>query len=163
MMPIPGRYNTLDTERDLWVVVDYAHTPDAIVGIIAETRPLIRGRVIAVVGAGGDRDRRKRPLMGAAIATADIAIITTDNPRSEDPGEIIDEVVAGVPVGNEIVIERDRRAAIRHALSAAHDGDAVLILGKGHESGQEFADGTVPFDDRRVAEEELRLLAEASP
>jgi UDP-N-acetylmuramoyl-L-alanyl-D-glutamate--2,6-diaminopimelate ligase len=163
MMPIPGRYNTLDTERNLWVVVDYAHTPDAIVGIIAETRPLIRGRVIAVVGAGGDRDRRKRPLMGAAIATADIAIITTDNPRSEDPGEIIDEVVAGVPVGNEIVIERDRRAAIRHALSAAHDGDAVLILGKGHESGQEFADGTVPFDDRRVAEEELRLLAEASP
>jgi len=152
MKPIPGRYNTLDTARDLWVVVDYAHTPDAIVGVIAETRPLIRGRVIAVVGAGGNRDRRKRPLMGAAIATADIAIITTDNPRSEDPGEISSQVVAGVPAGNEIVVEPDRRAAIRHALSVANDGDAVLILGKGHETGQEFADGTVRFDDRRVAE-----------
>ncbi|MEA2001816.1 MAG: UDP-N-acetylmuramoyl-L-alanyl-D-glutamate--2,6-diaminopimelate ligase [Actinomycetota bacterium] len=162
MPPIPGRYNTLDTDRDLWVVVDYAHTPDAIESVILESRQLIKGRIIAVVGAGGDRDRRKRPLMGAAIATADIAIITTDNPRSEDPGEIIGQMVAGVPAGSEMVVEPDRRAAIRHALTVAHDGDAVLILGKGHEAGQEFADGILPFDDRQVAEEELQLLAEAS-
>lgn len=162
MEPIPGRYNTLEAGPDLWVVVDYAHTPDAIAGIIAESRLLVRGRIIAVVGAGGDRDREKRPLMGRAVAAADLAIITTDNPRSEDPEAIVDQLVTGIPAGSEIVVEPDRRLAIRHALVAANPGDAVLILGRGHETDQEFRDEVLPFDDSSVAAEELHRIAEAS-
>lgn len=162
MPPIPGRYNTVAAATDMWVVVDYAHTPDAIASVVAESRKLIGGRTIAVVGAGGDRDREKRPKMGEAAATADIVIITTDNPRSEDPNTIIDEVVSGIPPGAQYTVVRDRRAAIREALLIALPGDAVLILGKGHETTQEFADRVEHFDDRAVAREELDRLSGAS-
>lgn len=159
MEPIPGRYNTLHTERDLWVVVDYAHTPDAISLVIEESRALAQGRVIAVLGAGGDRDQEKRPLMGRAVAEADVAIITTDNPRSEDPQRIVEQMLSGVCPAAGVIVEPDRRLAIRHALSVAADGDVVLILGKGHETGQEFSDRTVDFDDRQVAAEELERVS----
>lgn len=159
MTPIRGRYNTLETGRDLWVVVDYAHTPDAIATVIKESRTLVPGRIIAVAGAGGDRDTEKRPLMGAALASADIAIVTTDNPRSEDPQRIIEQVITGVPAGARLTVEADRRLAIRQALSEATDGDVVLLLGKGHEPTQEFADRTIEFDDLVVAGEELARLA----
>ncbi len=156
MQPIPGRYNTIENDHGLWVVVDYAHTPDAITNVIAETRGLVTGKIIALGGAGGDRDREKRPLMGGALCTADIAIVTTDNPRSEDPQLILDEVVSGT--SGDAVIEPDRRLAIRRAIASAGPGDAVLILGKGHETMQEFADHEDPFDDAAVALEELQVL-----
>ena len=162
MEPIPGRYNTLATSNDLWVVVDYAHTPDAISLIIEESRELAKGQIIAVAGAGGDRDHEKRPLMGQAIARADIAIITTDNPRSEDPGAIISEMTSQLSDEAGVVVEPDRRLAIRQALRVAQDGDVVLILGKGHETGQEFADRIEPFDDSQVAQEELDRIAGVS-
>jgi UDP-N-acetylmuramoyl-L-alanyl-D-glutamate--2,6-diaminopimelate ligase len=153
---VPGRFEIVETGRGCTVVVDYAHTPDGVAAVIGTARSLVgRGRVIAVVGAGGDRDRAKRPLMGAAAAAADLAVITSDNPRSEDPAAIIREVVSGTAGGRaEVRVEADRRLAIRAALQAAAIGDVVLILGKGHETGQQFADHTVPFDDRAVALEE---------
>jgi UDP-N-acetylmuramoyl-L-alanyl-D-glutamate--2,6-diaminopimelate ligase len=157
MEPIPGRYNTLAADDDLWVVVDYAHTPDAISQVIRESRMLADGRIVAIVGAGGDRDREKRPLMGRAISEADVAIITTDNPRSEDPDEVIEQMLRGVPEEANLTVEPDRRLAIRRALAVADPGDVVLILGKGHETGQEFADRTIEFDDREVAAAELEL------
>ncbi|MGA9597385.1 MAG: UDP-N-acetylmuramoyl-L-alanyl-D-glutamate--2,6-diaminopimelate ligase, partial [Acidimicrobiia bacterium] len=158
MPPVPGRYNTIPNDRGIWVVVDYAHTPDAIASVIAETRNLIKGRVIAIVGAGGDRDREKRPLMGRALTVADVAVVTTDNPRSENPKDIEAQMLSGVPAGIDVTVEPDRRLAIKGALEQAVPGDAVLILGKGHETGQEFADRTLPFDDSAVAREELARL-----
>lgn len=158
---VPGRFEAVETGRDCTVVVDYAHTPDGVAAVIRTARRLAgRGRVIAVVGAGGDRDRAKRPLMGAAAARADLAIITSDNPRSEDPATIIGQVLAGTAGAPAVVVEADRRAAIRAALAAAGAGDVVLILGKGHEQGQQFADRMVPFDDRVVAREEAAALTE---
>lgn len=153
--PIPGRFEPVPNESGLAVFVDYAHTPDAIAQIIAETRRMVTGRVIAVVGAGGDRDRGKRPLMGAAAATADLAIITSDNPRSEDPESIIDQVLSGISEPSAIVREPDRGTAILRAVEAAGADDAVLILGKGHEQGQQFFDRLVPFDDRDAARQAL--------
>lgn len=160
MGPVPGRYNTVPNNRGIWIVVDYAHTPDAISSVITETRDLVTGRVIAIGGAGGDRDREKRPLMGRALTLADVSIVTTDNPRSEDPGVIIGQVLSGMPAGHQVTVEPDRRRAIRNALTRAAPGDAVLILGKGHETGQEFIDRTLPFDDSVVAREELGRLSE---
>jgi UDP-N-acetylmuramoyl-L-alanyl-D-glutamate--2,6-diaminopimelate ligase len=162
MGPVPGRYNTVPNDRGIWVVVDYAHTPDAISSVITETRGLVSGRVIAIVGAGGDRDREKRPLMGRALTRADVSIVTTDNPRSEDPLTIIDQVLSGIPAGHEVTVEPDRRRAIRIALAQAASGDAVLILGKGHETGQEFADRVLAFDDSVVAQQELSRPAEGA-
>jgi UDP-N-acetylmuramoyl-L-alanyl-D-glutamate--2,6-diaminopimelate ligase len=125
--------------------------------VLRTARELTTGRVICVFGCGGDRDRGKRPLMGRiASELADVAILTSDNPRSEDPLAIIDEVLAGVT--GEIEVEPDRAAAISRAVAEAADGDVVLIAGKGHEQGQEFADRTIPFDDREVAREALRHL-----
>ncbi len=131
--------------------------------MLRAARRLTAGRLIVVFGAGGDRDREKRPLMGRAGAElADLAIVTSDNPRSEDPGAIVAEVLAGTENGEavaEIEVEPDRRAAIALALGRARPGDAVVIAGKGHEQGQEFEDGRkVPFDDREVARVELRRL-----
>ncbi|MBM3694474.1 MAG: UDP-N-acetylmuramoyl-L-alanyl-D-glutamate--2,6-diaminopimelate ligase [Actinobacteria bacterium] len=153
---VSGRFELVETGRDCTVVVDYAHTPDGVEAVIAAARRLAGGgRIIAVVGAGGDRDRAKRPLMGAAAAAADLAFITSDNPRSEDPETIIAEVLAGTAGrGAEVRTEVDRRVAIRRALRVAGPGDVVLILGKGHETGQQFADRVLPFDDRQVAREE---------
>ncbi len=150
---IPGRFEIVNTRKDCTVVVDYAHTPEGVESVVAAARELAGGgRVIAVVGAGGDRDREKRPLMGAAVATADLAVITTDNPRSEDPASIASEVAAGA--GADALVVVDRREAIRAAIERATSEDVVLILGKGHEQFQEVAGELRPFDDRQVAREE---------
>jgi len=157
---VPGRFEIVDVGKEFAVVVDYAHTPDGVASVIAAARPLVGGsRVIVALGAGGDRDRAKRPLMGAAAAQADIAFFTSDNPRSEAPATIVAEVAAGA-AGQpaEVHVEIDRRLAIRSALAAARPGDVVLILGKGHEARQEFADYVVAFDDRIVAMEEAAAL-----
>jgi UDP-N-acetylmuramoyl-L-alanyl-D-glutamate--2,6-diaminopimelate ligase len=158
---VPGRFEPIDEGQGFAVLVDYAHTPDSVENVLRAARRLTSGRVISVFGAGGDRDKAKRPLMGRAGGTlSDLAIVTSDNPRSEDPEEIVAEVVAGVRDGDaELAVEVDRRAAIALALGSAEPGDTVVIAGKGHEQGQEFEGGRkIPFDDREVAREELRKL-----
>jgi UDP-N-acetylmuramoyl-L-alanyl-D-glutamate--2,6-diaminopimelate ligase len=157
---VPGRMEPIDARDGSLVVVDYAHTPDSIRNVLAAARPLATGRVIVVFGCGGDRDRGKRFPMGAAATQgADLAVITTDNPRSEDPRSIIDEVARGAAAGGgRYEVEPERRAAIRLALERAGPGDVVVIAGKGHETQQEFADAAVPFDDRVVAREELERI-----
>jgi len=140
------------------VIVDYAHTPEGIHEAVAVARVVGGGQVIVVVGAGGDRDREKRPMMGRAATEADIAVLTSDNPRTEDPDRILAEVGAGAPAGKAIM-EVDRRRAIERAIGLANPGDVVLILGKGHETGQEIGDRILPFDDREVAK---RILDSAS-
>ena len=154
---VPGRLESVDEGQEFAVLVDYAHTPDGLENVLRAARELARhGRMLVVFGAGGDRDRGKRPLMGAvAAAHADVAIVTSDNPRSEDPEAIVAEVLAGAGGGATALV--DRRAAIAHAVRAARPGDVVLIAGKGHEQGQEFAGGrTEPFDDVAVARDALR-------
>jgi len=160
---VPGRFEPVDEGQGFAVLVDYAHTPDSLENVLRAARRLTAGRVIAVFGAGGDRDRDKRPKMGrAGAAGSDLAIVTSDNPRSERPGAIIDEVVGGIENGASFEVEQDRRAAIARALREAASGDTVVIAGKGHEQGQEFEDGRkAPFDDREVAREELRKLVGA--
>ena len=158
---VPGRFEPVDEGQGFAVLVDYAHTPDSLENVLQAARRLTPGRLIAVFGAGGDRDRDKRPKMGRAGATlSDLAVVTSDNPRSEDPEAIVAEVVAGTGGGGaEVAVEVDRRAAIALALGRARAGDTVVIAGKGHEQGQEFEGGRrVPFDDREVAREELRRL-----
>ncbi|HEX3323830.1 MAG TPA: UDP-N-acetylmuramoyl-L-alanyl-D-glutamate--2,6-diaminopimelate ligase [Solirubrobacterales bacterium] len=158
--PPPGRFEPIDEGQPFSVLVDYAHTPDSLENVLRAARQLGKGRVIAVFGAGGDRDRGKRPQMGRAGAElSDLAIVTSDNPRSENPAAIVAEVAAGAADGRGVETEVDRRAAIALALSRAEPGDTVVIAGKGHEQGQEFEQGRkLPFDDRRVAREELRRL-----
>jgi UDP-N-acetylmuramoyl-L-alanyl-D-glutamate--2,6-diaminopimelate ligase len=161
---VPGRFEPVDEGQPFAVLVDYAHTPDSLQNVLEAARDLTAPdrRLVVIFGAGGDRDRDKRPLMGEIAAThADLAIVTSDNPRSEDPVAIVDEIVAGMPSdAAEIEVEPDRRAAIGRALGAAEAGDTVVIAGKGHEQGQEFEGGRkIPFDDRDVAREELRRLA----
>jgi UDP-N-acetylmuramoyl-L-alanyl-D-glutamate--2,6-diaminopimelate ligase len=156
--PVSGRMETVDAGQPFRVVVDFAHTPDALAGLLAELREVTAGRVIVVFGCGGDRDTEKRPLMGRSAAEgADLAVITSDNPRSEDPEAIIAAIVAGVPVArrNAVVTEADRRRAIARALAEAVEGDVVVIAGKGHETTQTVAGETRPFDDRVVARELL--------
>jgi UDP-N-acetylmuramoyl-L-alanyl-D-glutamate--2,6-diaminopimelate ligase len=155
---VPGRVEPVDEGQDFLVVVDYAHTPDSIQTVLAAARDVASGRVIAVFGCGGDRDRGKRPLMGAAATShADLTVITSDNPRSEDPLGIIAEIEPGAKQGGgRYVVEPDRRAAIRLAVRDAVEGDVVVIAGKGHEQGQSFGRRTDPFDDRTAAAEELR-------
>jgi UDP-N-acetylmuramoyl-L-alanyl-D-glutamate--2,6-diaminopimelate ligase len=157
---VPGRFEPVEEGQGFAVLVDYAHTPDSLENVLRAARQLTDGRLIVVFGAGGDRDRDKRPKMGRAGASlSDLAIVTSDNPRSEDPEAIIAEVVAGVENGANVEVEPDRRAAIALALAQARTGDTVVIAGKGHEQGQELASGRkVPFDDREVAREELRRL-----
>ncbi|HYF25339.1 MAG TPA: UDP-N-acetylmuramoyl-L-alanyl-D-glutamate--2,6-diaminopimelate ligase [Baekduia sp.] len=151
----PGRFEPVDEGQGFAVLVDYAHTPEALDNVLRAAREIARGRVAVVFGAGGDRDRAKRPLMGrAAAAGADVVIVTSDNPRSEDPEAIIAQVAAGAPGAITIT---DRRDAIHHAVGLAQDGDVVVIAGKGHEQGQELAGGVkVPFHDAEVAREALR-------
>ena len=154
---VPGRFESVVEGQPFEVIVDYSHKPEALESVLRTARELTIGRVICVFGCGGDRDRGKRPLMGRiASELADVAIVTSDNPRSEDPQAIIDEILTGV-VG-EVEVQPDRAAAIERAISIADDGDVVLIAGKGHEQGQEFADRTIPFDDREVARDVLRRL-----
>jgi UDP-N-acetylmuramoyl-L-alanyl-D-glutamate--2,6-diaminopimelate ligase len=156
----PGRFEPIDEGQPFSVLVDYAHTPDSLENVLRAARGLGDGRVISVFGAGGDRDRGKRPQMGRAGAElSDLAIVTSDNPRSEEPEAIVVEVLAGIGDRDGVEVEVDRRAAIALALSRAEPGDTVVIAGKGHEQGQEFENGRkLPFDDRDVAREELRRL-----
>ncbi len=155
---VPGRFEAVDEGQPFTVLVDYAHTPEALENVLAEAREITAGRLVCVFGCGGDRDRGKRPLMGEVVARlADSAIVTSDNPRNEDPEAIIEEIVAGMP--GEPETEPHREKAIAAALERAGEGDVVVIAGKGHEQGQEFADRIVPFDDREVAREVLRRLA----
>jgi len=158
---VPGRFEPIDEGQPFGVLVDYAHTPDSVENALAAARKLTAGELISVLGCGGDRDRDKRPLMGRASAElADLAVITSDNPRSEGPSTIVEEIVAGIEDRSNVVVEVDRRAAIALALGRAAEGDVVVIAGKGHEQGQEFENGRkIPFDDREVAREELRRLA----
>jgi UDP-N-acetylmuramoyl-L-alanyl-D-glutamate--2,6-diaminopimelate ligase len=158
---VPGRFEPIDEGQGFAVLVDYAHTPDSIENVLRAARRLTAGKLISVFGAGGDRDKAKRPLMGRAGGVlSDLAIVTSDNPRSEDPEAIVAEVAAGAGEGDaELIIEVDRQAAIALAMGRAKPGDTVVIAGKGHEQGQEFEAGRkVPFDDREVAREELRKL-----
>ncbi|MGE5211024.1 MAG: Mur ligase family protein, partial [Acidobacteriota bacterium] len=159
---IPGRFEVIDTEasrrRGITVVVDYAHTPDGLSRLLGAARPVVgpAGSLVVVFGCGGDRDRAKRPVMGAEAARgADRVVVTSDNPRHEEPEAIIEEIIGGIEPGSRsrVVSFVDRREAIAQAIAGARTGDVVVIAGKGHERTQEFADRTVEFDDRAVARE----------
>jgi UDP-N-acetylmuramoyl-L-alanyl-D-glutamate--2,6-diaminopimelate ligase len=156
---VPGRFQTVDEGQPFAVLVDYAHTPDSLENVLLAARNLTAGRVHVVFGCGGDRDRKKRPLMGEiARRLADRVIVTSDNPRSEDPDAIIEEILVGT--GPDVEHEVDRRVAIGQAVAGAQRGDVVVIAGKGHEQGQEFEAGRkTPFDDVTVAREALRGAA----
>ncbi len=160
---VPGRMERVDAGQPFLALVDFAHTPDAVSTLLAAVRPLVKGRIIIVLGCGGDRDRGKRPLMGAAAVTlADLAILTNDNPRSEDPADILAAMLAGVPAAvpaSRVRVEPDRAAAIAAAVAAAGPQDAVVVAGKGHESGQEQAGVVTPFDDRVVLRAALDAAA----
>jgi UDP-N-acetylmuramoyl-L-alanyl-D-glutamate--2,6-diaminopimelate ligase len=158
---VPGRFELVSGEAPVHVFVDYAHTPGGVEQAITVARSVADGMIIVVVGAGGDRDREKRPLMGRAATTADFAILTSDNPRSEDPGQILVEVASGAP-GQAVTLEVDRQAAIEQAIGMAGPGDVVLILGKGHETGQEINGEIHPFDDREIAREVLATLSKSA-
>ncbi len=155
---VPGRFESVDAGQPFQVVVDYAHTPDALEEVLLASRELVgRGALTVVFGCGGDRDATKRPVMGeVACRLADVVVLTNDNPRSEDPLRILDEIRTGCSGAPHV--EPDRRAAIRQALAGARPGDLVLIAGKGHEQGQVHGDRVEPFDDRVVAREELVAL-----
>jgi UDP-N-acetylmuramoyl-L-alanyl-D-glutamate--2,6-diaminopimelate ligase len=155
---VPGRFETVDAGQPFAVIVDYAHTPDSLANILEAARGLGDGRLVVVFGAGGDRDREKRPLMGrVAQSIADRAIVTTDNPRSEDPARIAEQVAAG---SLEIIL--DRRDAIAAAIADARPGDVVVIAGKGDDREMEIAGGSVPFDDREVARAAIRSTGAAA-
>ena len=157
---VPGRFESVDEGQPFEVIVDYSHTPDSLENALRAARDLAAGRVLCVFGCGGDRDREKRPLMGRIAAElADVPILTTDNPRSEDPLAIIEEVLRGAP---ELEVEPDRRAAIARAVEAAREGDVVLVAGRGAEPVQEVAGRKLPFDDRDVAREALRRIQAAA-
>ncbi|HEV8063822.1 MAG TPA: UDP-N-acetylmuramoyl-L-alanyl-D-glutamate--2,6-diaminopimelate ligase, partial [Acidimicrobiales bacterium] len=159
--PVPGRFETVANALGLAVIVDFAHTPAALTESLAAVARLADGgRLIVVFGAGGDRDAEKRPLMGAAVSTAaDIALVTSDNPRHEDPRRIIEEIVAGCTGPAEVIVEPDRRAAISLALATARVGDLVVVTGKGHEKTQQVGDEMQPFDDADVIATEATALA----
>jgi len=159
---VPGRLERIDEGQPFQVLVDYAHTPDAIARSVGAIREFVPGRILCVFGAGGDRDPLKRPLMGEAAAAADYCIVTSDNPRSEAPEAIMQQVATGFPAGADFETIVDRREAIAHALDAAEPGDVVLIAGKGHETVQVIGDQTLCFEDRSVARELLQELT-ASP
>jgi UDP-N-acetylmuramoyl-L-alanyl-D-glutamate--2,6-diaminopimelate ligase len=152
---VPGRFEAVDEGQDFAVVVDYAHTPDALATVLRAARQLGEGAVAVVFGAGGDRDREKRPLMGqVARELADRIVVTNDNPRSEEPIAIVEAILQGT--GTDVEIDLDRRSAIESAIAGASSGDVVVIAGKGHEQGQEIAGAVHPFDDRDVARRALR-------
>jgi UDP-N-acetylmuramoyl-L-alanyl-D-glutamate--2,6-diaminopimelate ligase len=159
--PVPGRWEIVDGGQPFTVVVDYAHTPDGLTQVLSAARGVVgEHRVLVVFGCGGDRDRTKRPLMASVATTlADVAVLTSDNPRHEDPLDIIREAAAGAAPGGDLVVEADRQAAIALALGRARPGDLVVIAGKGHEIGQVVGEVVLPFDDREVA----RTLLEAVP
>lgn len=152
---VPGRFEVVSGRDPILVIVDYAHTPDGIGKVVSAARGMTSNKVISLVGAGGDRDRGKRPLMGAAVSASDLVIITSDNPRSEDPDEIARAVLQGVEEGTDVIYELDRALAIQRAVDEAAAGDVVLILGRGHEPYQEIGPNMLAFDDRRVSRDAL--------
>lgn len=160
LVGVPGRFERIDCGQDFTVIVDYAHTPDGIRNLLEACREVAEKRVIMVVGCGGDRDRSKRPLMGRVAARmSDLCVVTSDNPRGEDPSRIIEMILEGIRDDfprERYVVEVDRRKAIERAIAEAERGDLVVVAGKGHESGQIFADKVIPFDDRDVVRESLR-------
>jgi UDP-N-acetylmuramoyl-L-alanyl-D-glutamate--2,6-diaminopimelate ligase len=161
---VPGRFEVVPSSNGVTVVVDYAHTDDALRNLISLARELVKesgGRVISLFGCGGDRDRTKRPRMGRAAGEgSDLVVLTSDNPRSEEPMEIITEALIGVmETGTECIVREDRADAIGDAIRAARVGDIVLIAGKGHEKVQIFKDETLPFDDVAVAAAVLKEIA----
>jgi UDP-N-acetylmuramoyl-L-alanyl-D-glutamate--2,6-diaminopimelate ligase len=163
---VPGRLERVDAGQPFLALVDYAHTPRAVAAVLADARSLTQpdGGVLVVLGCGGDRDRDKRPLMGEAAARgSDLAVFTTDNPRSEDPAVILDAMQDGVPAGARVLIEPDRARAIEVAVGLARPGDVVVVAGKGHEQGQETAGVVTPFDDRVVLRQAIEALSGASP
>jgi UDP-N-acetylmuramoyl-L-alanyl-D-glutamate--2,6-diaminopimelate ligase len=152
---VPGRFEAVDEGQPFAVIVDYSHKPGALQSVLEAARAMTEGRVLVAFGAGGDRDRGKRPLMGSvAKQLADVVVVTSDNPRSEDPVAIIQDVLQGT--GTDVEIDPDRRSAINRVIELAEPGDVVVIAGKGHEQGQEIGGETLPFDDREVAREALR-------
>jgi UDP-N-acetylmuramoyl-L-alanyl-D-glutamate--2,6-diaminopimelate ligase len=157
---VPGRFEAVEEGQTFSVIVDYAHTPDALENVLASARGVCTGRVICVFGCGGERDRTKRPEMGRVAARlADWVVVTSDNPRGEEPLAIIEAILAGTSgEGATVDVEPDRQAAIGRAIGGAGEGDVVVIAGKGHEPGQTFADSTLPFSDREEAREALRRL-----
>lgn len=157
---VPGRFERVDMGQPFIVLVDYAHTHDALRNALAIARELARNRLLVVFGCGGDRDRSKRPLMGeAAGSMSDLAILTSDNPRGEDPILIMNDAMVGLQkAGKPYLAEVDRAQAIREALGRAHEGDVVLLAGKGHETAQVLRDGPIPFDDREVARRVLKEM-----
>ncbi|HEY3297342.1 MAG TPA: UDP-N-acetylmuramoyl-L-alanyl-D-glutamate--2,6-diaminopimelate ligase [Armatimonadota bacterium] len=161
---VPGRFVQVQCGQDFGVVIDYAHSPDSLANILKAARDLTKNRLIVVFGCGGDRDRGKRPIMGRIGAElADISIITSDNPRTEDPASIIKDILAGIDLEKADVESLiDRREAILRALETAETGDVVVIAGKGHENYQIFKDCTIHFDDREVVEEGLQKLERIS-
>ena len=152
--PVPGRMEPL-VEEGFSVIRDYAHTPDALERAIKALRPVTAGRLIVLFGAGGDRDKRKRPVMGAiAERLADVAVVTSDNPRTEDPDTIIDDIETGMPLGNHVRIT-DRREAVHHAVSLLNIDDCLLLAGKGHETYQIIGSDSMPFDEREIVEQAM--------
>jgi len=160
---VPGRFERVEAGQPFLVVVDYAHTDDALRNVIQIARELTKGRVITLFGCGGDRDRTKRPLMGMAAGEwSDFVVLTSDNPRSEDPLDIMNDALVGLRrFDTPHVTEPDRAKAIRRALQEASPGDVVLIAGKGHETYQVLKDRTIDFDDRETARQVLRSLGYA--
>ena len=155
---VPGRMEQvqINARQDISVIVDYAHTPDSLENMLKAARPFIAGQMICVFGCGGDRDRTKRPLMGNIAATlADRVIVTSDNPRTEDPAKILEDVVAGIPASVQPIVLSDRATAIRTAILQANPGDGVLIAGKGHEDYQILGTEKIHFDDREQARSAL--------
>lgn len=162
VVSVPGRFELVDAGQDFAVVVDYAHTPDGLAQVLRAARHICEGRLIAVFGAGGDRDREKRPLMGSAAAElADLVLVTSDNPRNEDPEAIIGQILAGTEGFDHVRPVADRALAISAAVSAAGPGDVIVIAGKGHEKGQEIAGRTLPFDDVEVARQTIARMLSA--
>lgn len=157
--PAPGRFEAVPNESEIGVIVDYAHTPDALVKLLESARPLVKGRMITVFGCGGDRDRAKRPLMAtAASSRSDLTVITSDNPRTEKPESILDDVEKGVESGKEFRRITDREEAVAFAIREAKPGDAVIIAGKGHENYQIIGREKRPMDDRELARKALAAL-----
>jgi UDP-N-acetylmuramoyl-L-alanyl-D-glutamate--2,6-diaminopimelate ligase len=156
---VPGRFERVDEGQPFFVVVDYAHTDDALINVLRTARELTRKRLIVVFGCGGERDRTKRPLMGeAASSLSDFAVLTSDNPRGEDPLRIMSDVLVGMQkTGKKYLAEVNREVAVRKALEEAREGDVVVLAGKGHETYQVLRQGPIPFDDREVAR---RILQE---
>jgi UDP-N-acetylmuramoyl-L-alanyl-D-glutamate--2,6-diaminopimelate ligase len=155
---VPGRAESVDTGRDFSVIIDYAHTPDSLENILATVRDYAAGRVVCIFGCGGDRDRAKRPMMGAISGRlADYTVLTSDNPRTEEPDSILRQIEEGIKAtGGKYTCIRDRREAIRHAIRGAGPGDVLVLAGKGHETYQIFHDRTICFDEREVVRELLK-------